>query len=429
MAIHALSIKIIIASYYLGEEHCEARLKELSKLLQTHIIPLESGVISLLANSYATLLTHHALSSNAIFFIEIFSNLMQQANASLQADIFASLTPLFITQLLEHVLVLVNSNEPNQAASSKFLLTFLSQQAGIEKGERLLLIKKRLGAQDFKLLGNETLTAIAKEVLAEKGSLDELTYDGVWIQRLLVSPQFVASSPPETLQNLTDRYRALSRTLKQDEFDRLNNFITGKLDFAHQHREAALRWREKLLANPEERTQLLEQRERLLMFRADDCIRALYNHLEDNCFELRELAPELPETALNTLYTHHNQQLASMRTDGWFRMANFVYTRAIRGKGDLPMVQNPLLAWMDTNLPHHNFQQAELKRKTGVKLYNENREKVGFLDESNHAKAIVNDLPVSLLEVPGWKNGSVLYNKHGLRIGIGVLGAKRRNFR
>lgn len=418
VASHALSIKAIIAGHYLNDEQCEDRLKEFSILLQAHQIPLEPVTISLFANSHVALLTHQALSSNAILFVEIFSRLMQQSNARLQAETFASLSPEFISQLLEQVLFMVNSNEPTRAASAKFLLTLLSQQAGIEQGERLLLIKKRLGAQDFKLLGNESLAAIAKDVLKEKSSLDDLTYNGVWIQRLLVSPKFVAASPPEILQILTERYRALSLTLKQDEFERNNKAFLKKLEFYNQHHEAFANLEQENAAIQKERTAILEKHKRLLMFRADDSIRALYNYLEDNCFELRETEPELAEMALNNLYTHHNQQLASMRTDGLFRVADFVYSRAMRGQGDLPKAENPLLAWLEKHLPHKNFQQDELARKTSVRLFNEKDQQVGFLDASNHAIAFVNDEPVSLLFAPNCKEGMVLYNEDRCRIGV-----------
>lgn len=411
----ALSVKALITGHYLDDQHTETRLNQFSDLVNTHKLPLTLDAITLFANSHATLLSKNLLSPTSQYFVGIFSELMQQSNAQLQIQVFASLPSTFITQLLEHTLSMIGSSDPRQATANKILLTCLCQLA---QESQLLMIKKRLGSQDFKLLGDDCLISLAKEVLTEKSGLDDLTYDGVWIQRLLVSPRFVSACPSGILQDLTERYRALSLTLKQDEFERLNNFISGKLDFANQHREAGIRWQQELLANQETRERLLAKREQLLMFRADDSIRALYNQLEDNCFELRETQADIADKALDNLYDHHNKQLSSMRSDVLFRMADFVYSRAMRGMGDLPKAQSPLLSWLEKHLPHRNFQQAELERKSSVRLFNEAGEPIGYLDESNHAKALVNDQPVSLMDVSGWHAGSVLFDENRQRLGI-----------
>ena len=414
-----VSAKALLAGLYRSDKLCEKRLNEFSSLITDHKLPLTSEAIILFATSHAKLLAEDLLSKPSQLFVQNFSELMHQSHTNLQNQVFNNLPAELHQLLLGHVLSGIGSKDPRRAAANRALLTNLCQQAGKKGHEsQLQLIKKRLGAQDFGMLGDDTLVLLAKDVLSEKLALDELTFDGVWIQRLLVSPKFVSACSPETLQHLTERYRALSLTLKQDEFERLNNVIAGKFNFANQHGNAMTRWQKQFLDNPELRQQLLAKRERLLMFRADDSIRALYNQLEDNCFELRETDAELADKALNTLYTHHNQQLSSMRSDVLFRMANFIYSHAMRGQGDLPQHKNPLLAWIEKNLPHDNFQQAELARKSIVCLYDENKEQIAWLDESNHVMTLVNDQPLSLLGVGDWKANSPLYDKDGNRLGV-----------
>lgn len=413
-----LSVKALLTGIYLNDERSDARLNAFSTLLKTHTQPLTCDAIVMFATSHAALLNKDLLSKSSQIFVLAFSELIQQSPAFLQTEVITNLPSEFFNQLLEHVLSGVASPDQQRAAGNKVLLTNLCQQATQDGESKIITIKKRLGSQDMTLLGDACLISLAKEVLTEKSGLDDLTYDGVWIQRLLVSPRFVSACPPETLQNLVERYRALSLTLKQDEFERLNDFIAGKLGFADQHRDALQRWQQELLSNPEARQRLMAKRDRLLLFRADDSIRALYNQLEDNCFELRQTHPALANQALNHLYTHHNQQLASMRSDILFRVADFVYSQTIQAKGDLPKHQNPLLTWLEQHLPHHNFQQAELKRKSCVRLFNETGEAIGYLDESNHARALVNDQPVSLLEVTGLHTGSELYDENRQRLGM-----------
>lgn len=412
----ALSINALLIGLYCNEQSCKTRLDALALFIQSNKIPLDPQAIILLAHSYFSVLDNAIFSDDSMAFVMRFSELLETCSVSIKKHIIGNLQSALVNLLLEHCLSGTGSDDPGRMAACKLLLTYLCQHTGSEA--QLLVIKNRLGRQDVELLGDAELIAIANTVLNEKSTLDDLTMDGVWIQRLLTSPRFVAACTPSTLHHLTERYRALSLILKQDEFEHLNHFLTGKFSFAEQHRKAALTLQQELLANPERKAWLMAKRDRLLSFRADDSIRALFNQLEDNCFIEQLSNPDLADKAFNVLYTYHHQQLDGMRSDLLFRMANFIYSRAMRGKGDIPKAENSLLAWLERHLPHHNFQQAELERKSHVYLYNAEGKKIGYLDESNHAMTLVNDEPIPLLDTEGFEEGSVLYTNHRQRLGV-----------
>lgn len=414
-ASHALSVNIVLMEQNL-EENQEETLQAIQTLLHEYkTIPLTAKTIIQFAKNDQSYSNDQHLSA----FFSVFNDMMEQVTPATQATVFTALSNQFIHQLLEHCLSGLASDDLEKGLSCKKMLATLSQYGAYDKPERLSLIKKRLGQHDLSLFSdNNLLKKMVEDSLQKKDNLDDLTYDGVWIQRLLTNPAVIELCTPETIHLLVERYRALSLTLKQDEYDRLNKFISKKLSFEKQHQKAWERWQNEQLSNPQTKERHLEKLKRLLSFRADDSIRALFNLLEDNCHAMQEHSPGRAENALRVLYTYHNQHLQSLRSDMLFRMANYIYAKTMVDKGELAKKQNPILSWMEEHFPHENFQQRELQRKTCVTLYNESNEKVGFVDESNHAYALIQDQPVLLIQVDNWYEGTALYNKHRERIGV-----------
>lgn len=416
---NAASIAALVAGVNPEHTSDKARLEAFSQQFNRHQIPLSAEAIASFANGYQHLVrpTENEDASTLESFVSILNTLMQACTAKRQSEVLARINPDLIQALIEHCLSGVASEDPIRAETCKTMVTNLCQQADLSHEDSLI---KRLGAQDLDLLKFDTLKRIAEKTLEEKKDLEGATLDGVWILRLLRNPYFVAGCKehPEIFERLIERYRALSLLLKQDEFDSLTNFLAGKTPaFAEQHKEAFQRWQKERLNNPKARGRLEAKRKSLLEFRATDSLGELNRQLEDNCLALQAIDPETADRALDVLHNYHRKQLGNLRSDLIFRLSNYIVTRFTRGKGDLPQ-QSPFISWLKEHFPHRNFHEEELMRKTQVLLYNDQGEQIGYLSEANHAFALVQDEPVSLLEVPGWGVGSVLYDDNRQRLGV-----------
>ena len=367
------------------------------------------------------------IASNQVIFAENLDTFVQAINKMMEYTHFANQGPALdsldtttIQSLLDHCLSGSTSDNIERRTACRTLLTTLCQHQISLKPRAQQLIKTHLNQQDMTLVGNETLIAIAQSVLSEQNNLHALTIDGVWIQRLLTSPRFMAASTPQVIENLVERYRAISLSLKQDELERLNLWLTGQMPFAERYQDSLKRLQNIMLANPERKEELLAKRNRLQRFLVNDSIRALFNQLEDDCHALKGekgTEADLADDALNIFYSYHNQQVSSLRSDKLFRIADFIYSRSVKNRGDIAIAQNSLLHWLETHLPHRNFQQNELTRKTEVRLYNAAGQEIGFLDDYNFAITFIDDEPINLIDTPNAAVDMVLFDHRGNRLG------------
>lgn len=421
------TFKAVIEGVYLDANSSVERLDKLTELLENHPDSLSDKAAIAIILSWQPVLSEDNETVEACKFVKLINTLFQTSGRHLREQILSRLPAPLIQNLLEHCLSGIASSDSFRQETCRQLLSCLSQHNNYHDENTVLIIKHRLSQQDVALLGNESLQALAQSVLAKHNDPIELTYNGIWIQRLLVSPQFVAASSPELIHRLVERYRALSLTLKQEEFRTLTDWLGKKMSFADQHNHGLQRLQAEMLADPLRKARLQAKRERLLAFRADDSITALFNQLEDECIEPDVNSKPYAEKALEVMYAYHSEHMTGMRTDILFRMANFTYAHAMRSKGDLAVSDSSLLQLLSRYVPHHSYQQDQLARKTKVTLYDENGQKTGFLDASNYALRIVDDEPVSLLQIPGIQPGTVFYDRHRQRLGTLTITGQMQN--
>lgn len=396
-ATRAISIKIVQEGLYSTLDTIN-RLSRVAKLVSNTDAKPHAEVILIFLKSYLPSLEALEESDERQQFIQTFSDILKKAHCQVIPDILNQLpTPLF-ESLLNTCAEGLHSNNLTFAKASKYLLTQFCQIPGNKSPRILSTIKSNLGKKDLKLLNDESLIELADTLLNSSSStlLDE-TIDGVWIQRLLTSPRFIAACNPQIIQALIERYRLISLTLKQDEFDRLNAWIRKNLEFYEYHQKALPQIDEAIQHNLK-RDSLIKKRERLLSFRADDSIRALLTQLQENCEELKKDYPELSDLALNNLYSYYNQSVCSLRSDLIFRLGDFLVNSFCTNKGDLDRANSNLIQWLMHYLPHKNFEQLELSRKLDTSLYNALGQKIGFITDDNLAMTFLEDEPRPLQE-------------------------------
>ncbi|VEG90020.1 ankyrin repeat domain-containing protein [Legionella spiritensis] len=408
----ALSIHALTTGLYLNEHRAKERLRHLTALLENHSGSIDSHAMVRIIQSYLPLLKEDVTSDGSQLFIMTLHNFFEHTRLSVVNKVIASLDTELLDLITQYCLQNLSTTDLETQTACRSVMTLLCQ-ASESDSAGLKQIKHRLGHQDLDIIHDKTLKKIATSVLTEdKASLLEHTINGVWIQRLLTSPRFVSACSPQTLQELVERYRLVSLTLKQDEFNRLNSGLRQKMAFYRHHNNCLTRLEHRIKDSGQSVTALLEKRQRLLQFRASDSIRALLTQLEDNCFELRKDNPDRANAALNVLYTHYNNHLSGLRSDWLFKIADFVVTRSIGSKGDIAIAQNTLSGWLQRYLPHKTFEQHELSRKTAVFLYDINGKKIGFINESNRAMTFIDDEPRSFIELPGYRPGTLFYDRN-----------------
>ncbi|CEK10896.1 ankyrin repeat domain-containing protein [Legionella hackeliae] len=405
-----MSFKVLKEGLFINEGSVCTHLENLDQIVDGHYSVPSPKAINIMISSYSSILNQPNSAESQALIISL-SNLFKNMSVQLTNETLSQLPLETIEQLITHCLTGINNDNQSYNVACRTLLTNLCQLQSSSNTQILSNIKLYVGQQDLTILGSKQLISIASEVLETKeDDLEALTINGVWIQRLLTSPRFIAASTPATIQALIDRYRFISLTLKQDEFEHLNHWIKTKLAFYEHHKESLSRVEKSLLTDPKRLEHLLKKRERLLSFRADDSIRALLNQLEDNCIELKSTEAELADSALDVLYAHYNNSLTGLRSDFLFKVADFVVSRVSRSKGDIEVAQDTLLKWLTSYLPHKNFEQTELIRKSHVSIYNAEGVQIGFVNEANQAMTFIDDTPSSLLELKGICPGIPLYD-------------------
>lgn len=411
---HIMSIKALKAGLYSDGGDCLYRLNQLRDCMSSHAAELSMDAIKLIINSYQRLFKTDLLSPESQSFVLSLAQILKYKSLGAQLTILAHLSIENTALLMQQCLSGLNSVEYERKEASRFLLTTLAQCGNIKEETRFKLIKNMLSAQDLTIIDDDELKQLAESILLTTSTEEETTVNGVWIARLLSSPQFVAASTPEMLQKLCERYRLISLTLKQDEFETLNHFLQAHLTFSHTHE---LSLHEELANHPARLEKLIEKREKLLKFRASDSVRALCIFLEEHCKELRHQDPLTADKALENLYTHYNQQLTNQRVDRLFnRMSNFIYYRAFANAGDIQAAQSTVLQWLEY-LPHQNFVQTELSRKQQTYLFNEKGKMIGYLSEGNQAMTLVENKPIALLGFNKMVAGTAFYDENRRRIG------------
>lgn len=341
-------------------------------------------------------------------FLTLTHTLLRQCTPEMIYQLLSELPPKLLEIIAENAVNGLASGDKEYVLACQQLLTHICQHRELTEKKQLEQIKNKLGAQDLHLLKDSNLQALAKDILAEFNAedLQQQTINGIWIQRLLTNPRFVAKAAqcdPNVLQMLSERYRLISLTLKQDEFECLNAAIKDKIHFFDRYHVSFSEDEKRL------REHLVSKRQRLLQFRADDSVRALFVQLEENCFAMRQVDNEVADAALNALYKHYNDQLGGFHKRSLF---NWVHSLVTRDKGDLQQANSPIINWINTHLPHYNFVQNELNNKQSIYLYDNEGKQIAFLNDSGQVMVFVDDIPCPILKT-NVRPGTVFYDVSG----------------
>jgi hypothetical protein len=350
---------------------------------------IESIIIFI--KSYENELTLDPLSEKSKAFVFALAQLLKKIPIKIQLAVFSRCSEDFLKNLTQHCLIGL-SGDPIRSLSYRNLLNSLIQQ---DSSENIKLVKELIAKKDLDILDTNTLSDMAEDILKEnKTDVLKATFSGIWIQRLLTYPPFVASCSADLLQHLTERYRLISLALKKDELEGLNNAL-------------------EMRSSPN----LEKKRISVLGFKCDDSFRALCNELEENCNQYKIIDPLIAEKALNNLLSYYHKRISTLRLDILFNLSDYFYRQFIGNQGDITIAQNTLLNLLDRYLPHKNFEQRELLREQQTIVFNEEGEEIGFVNENNQVMTFIKGKLSQLLEVPTIRPGMRLYDKNAQCIG------------
>jgi|GEM_PF-5660624 len=384
------------------------------RLLEQYKINLNAQTISQLILSFEPALnsTQRRDKISALYGIE------KLLNATTLDTAYSALEKL-PENLIENIIqtCLLNLNHAESKSLCRNLLSLICQNFHIGNPIALKLIKNKLGSQDLDILGSELLITLANDILHKTMStLEDFTIDGIWIQRLITSPEFVAACPPDILRALIERYRLISLTLKQDE---LNSLIKNMPNFEkiraqEEEINEALKGEAGQKSFEARRKNLLEKSKRLLNFKADSSISALLTQLEEECEKLSDSNPDLANSALNTLHKYYANDLPGLRDDFFYRVSSFIYNNTAGESGDIANARDTIKNWVISFLDHPNFVQQQLLCKQnsvtgGQVLYDESGKEIAHLSESND---------VLIINVDG--SLSPVFNHKSIGLGVAI---------
>lgn len=409
------SLGDLLSGLYIDKRHCLMRLKSLQQRVLTQNRPLQATILHLIFDSHRELLESEPESEALHLLISLLQHTLTYSSTTLKIEIINKFSQALTKQIIIYCIRGLEVEHLAQRERCQFLLQLFSEYT--RDSSNLQAIKELLGSQAFVYLNDASLKRMVELVSYNMSNLPDLTLNGAWIQRLLICPQFISRATPGVITQLTECYRALSLTLKQDEYDRLHAFLSKKLQFRSEDKEAWTRLVKAIHNNSSSNEKLYAKLDRLLRFRTDDAIRSLFNQLEENCFLHQSQNKTEADQALSVLYQYYNQQTNSLRSDILFKLTDYIYSQTIQPEGDLVRKNNRLLNWLEQRLPHYNFEQNELRRKEQTKLYNNKGQRVGSINESNMAVQFRDNQVVFLLDLKEFEPGYIFYDKHRTRIG------------
>ncbi len=352
------SIKLILIAGYGQRPSLESFERIENFIVNNHRFFNEEALIEFLAVFYPIL----ECDDRALPFkyLKILNILFQNQSEDISFQIIEYVPLDVIQKIVQLCLFGLGCDNFENHLTSKQLLTFICQNRRESSAAIVVLIRKMLGKQDFTLLQSTQLTELAIQILASKdeANLMECTYDGVWIQRLLISPLFISEVSSEIINALSERYRLISLTLKQDELEHYSQKL------------------------------LRPNKHRLHQFKVGDCMRAIFIALQDNCSQLildnNDSNRKIATQALHVLHRHFFEHLPV--SDGNFFSSSCQKLRAsplFQNTGDLVLANNKLYQWMNRYLPQFNFIQQELHAIKPKKLYDETGKQIAFITENN----------------------------------------------
>lgn len=419
---HSSSIKFLVQHHQSKQHALHERLHSLHQITDNGSLLHPQPVIDVINDWQKTFSTTTEEMKKKIFLHV--AELLTEVSLDKVTEITAELSPQFIQELTEQAILSLHSTMPVEKNSAQFFFTTICQDHRPFNQKNLDLIKHRLGQKDLTLLGEGQLQDLATDILKNNDDSSlEKTFNGIWIQRLLSTPGFIAHCTPQVLGALIERYRLLSLSLKQDEFKQLMAWFNNPHGYFNHYDESISRVERELAGNPATRNHIAKKMQSLLSFRADDAVRALLTQLENECLNSADLENHVKQKALDNLYNYYHIHLKNFRSGFIYRVCNGLHERLVGSAGDVALTQNTLMRWLHLYIPHDNFEQGELVNKDERTIYSENGDKIGFINELNQAMTIIDNQPVTLLSLNKPENqlypvGMVLYNAQQRQIGI-----------
>jgi hypothetical protein len=327
------------------------------------------------------------LNSTVLFLLH---DLMTRLDLSAQCELVQGINQECLLLVIELCLRGCISEDIKVQQVCYALLYVCCSEVVVTNKETLALIKTRLGALDSYLFETPQLFELALESLVDEKDTAEQNFSGLWIQRLLTLPHFVAASTTKVLKQLSDRYRLIATTLNLTEQSHLIltfkeyiphwNEVQLSIDQLNQHR----------INDPEARIDWLRRRNHLVDFISCSLVSALLLQLEDLCQPQQYKDLRTAKQALDILYSYYSQISPGLRNDLLFRAVDFAYSHMRDEITDLePGQSSELLGWSQRYLPHDPLVRTKVLRNKELFLYDSMGQKIAFLNESNQAMAFV----------------------------------------
>jgi hypothetical protein len=483
---------------YKGRGHINEAITTLDTLGVLQHEALDGKRLAFLLNSYAPAvkLKRKQIENHSEWFslIDVYHlekallGLLNSCDYQKQMEIIQHLDRNMLKQILEDAVLNLSSKDLTRRKEAANLIDYITSYGLRDDVDDRLkdTVRLSLSKDNFNAY-HQFLSPIIQHFITEGKTLtlfDDITdealttstFDGIWIQRILLTPEIVQSLTPEQFKELIERYRRLSLFLKKDEYNvyekwekkvkekiselklLINNeehrLQTEKTRLNLQHRltkEEFTRLKEyksSIALKKKHLSRIEEKKKRLLKFKANDSIRELLRQLQGEIDSLSKIDSGLSKNAERIFSQYLNLELSEYKTATYSRLFNFMHG-AFTNEGDLASQTTMLSRLCEKYIPHYNFvtkeqmlKQIEAPIQEGALLYNEKGIPIAVLDEdafllpiksTEKVETIQEELvldalfetdvsnptkPVTLLESLSYKIGTPLYNKSKERVGF-----------
>lgn len=394
-SIDFLSSRLLLLIYSPKTKALE-KLTELRSCLAENPFPVHLEVFTALCHMYYEEIQNDHTSPQRHSFVLLLNDLLNQNNLEVQIQFLNGLNASELLLIADLCLQESSSGDSDFQQICRNLLFLVCSESIISNKETLSLIRKRLEQQDFYLFGTVELMELAKEINPERK--DETDKDGakqvtpgIWIQKLLTSPRFIAQCSPVNVHRLTERFGLLGLTLSQDAYNRYSSDNKIQGFYLENIQECLRNVALNIQHHPESKPAYLVKRNILLRFRAENTINALLLQAEEACTILKEPDRSIADQALNALYLHYRNIHSNLRMDLFVQLINHTY-------GILSSTEG------------YKTGKA-IERKKEIWVYNSAGQKIGFINDSNEVMAFVDDEPVLLGQTGSVQDNEPLYDE------------------
>lgn len=413
-AIQLMSFRLLLLIYSSGMDEMD-KLTELRASIDAYPFPLHLETLWAICAYYQSVLDHNT--SVASGFITVLHDLLKKMDTLTQIEFLSGLNADQYYFIVDFCLKKCSQEGIEEQQLYLEMLSLFCYESCAPDKKCLKRIQARLTQMDDFLFEIPLTPTLAKPLQDGSHHQTEEGFDGQSIERLLISPDFVAAHSSAVLKQLIDRLTLLGLTLSQTELNKIilasNERNTNTVEFKEHLKRINLHLQKQF--GPQE--DWLAKRFKTIKMSIEHRINNLLYQLEEQVNQELKEGNEIGDRALHVLYGYYSQVYSSLRFDLLLRAIVMEYQSVLKIENLLSPDPNQVLLRLNIQGSQIPIESADLDRKKDIALYNSAGLKIGFINQANEAITFVNEEPLPLIQTRAVQENELLFDLAGKAIG------------